>query len=454
MNNWKKIIIGDYIDIITDYHANGAYEKLKENITLKYEPDFAVMVRTLNFESNDFKRNLIYLNETEYKYLEKSKVYPFDIIMNKIANPGSVYLMPDLNKPVSLAMNLFLIRFKKELDQKFMYYLMKLNENYIKRFANGTTTKTITKDAVRSLVFKVPEINEQINISSLLFNIDSKIELNNRINEELEAMAKTIYDYWFVQFDFPNDKGKPYKSSGGRMVWNEKLKRTIPESWIVKDLRDEIEFQRGISYTSEELKGEGVPMINLNSFNLDGTIKSEGIKTYSGKYSEKNIVKQGELLIAATDVTRNADIIGKAILVPDYYKEDLVFSMDIAKVISPSLPSSFLMMLFNSNHYHNYIKWYASGTLVLHLNLDGVNRYTTELPPAELLRKFDEFYLPIANRINMTVKENQQLASLRDWLLPMLMNGQVKVGNAEKMVEEKLGMAAEPRGVYKKSKVK
>jgi type I restriction enzyme, S subunit len=164
-----------------------------------------------------------------------------------------------------------------------------------------------------------------------------------------------------------------------------------------------------------------------NKSNLNGTYKSEGVKTYSGKYTEKNVVKSGDLLIAATDVTRNADIIGRAILVPDYYNEDLVFSMDIAKIISKNIPSSFLMMLFNSNHYHNYIKWYATGTLVLHLNLDGINRYNTELPPAELLKKFNEFYLPIAKRIYMTVKENQNLSQLRDWLLPMLMNGQVKV---------------------------
>ena len=427
MNNWQKITLGNYIDTITDYHANGAYEKLKENITLKYETDYAIMIRTLNFESNDFKNNLIYLNEFEYNYLAKSKVQPFDLVMNKIANPGSVYLMPELNKPVSLAMNLFLIRFNKQLDQKFMFYLMKINEPYIKRFANGTTTKTITKDAVRTLEFDIPHLNYQIKISTLLFSIDSKIELNNRINAELEAMVKTLYDYWFVQFDFPDKNGKPYKTSGGKMVWNEELKREIPEGWEVKLLGTEIEIERGISYTSKEINGDGIPMISLNSFNLNGTYKPEGIKKYSGKYTGKNIIKPGDLLIAATDVTRNADIIGRAILVPDYYSEDLVFSMDIAKIISKNIPSSFLMMLFNSNHYHNYIKWYASGTIVLHLNLDGTKRYNIEMPPKELLQKYDALYQPIAERIYKTAIENQKLTELRDWLLPMLMNGQVKV---------------------------
>lgn len=101
--------------------------------------------------------------------------------------------------------------------------------------------------------------------------------------------------------------------------------------------------------------------------------------------------------------------------------------MDIAKVISEKIPSSFLMMLFNSNHYHNYIKWYATGTLVLHLDLDGINRYRTELPPEALLKKFDDLYFQVTSRIFMTREENQKLTDLRDWLLPMLINGQVVV---------------------------
>lgn len=338
---------------------------------------------------------------------------------------------------------------KNKINNEYLYYWLKTKVKYIDSLGTGTTFKEVSKGVIENLEIELPEnIKDQQKIATVLSALDSKIELNNRINAELEAIAKTLYDYWFVQFDFPDKNGKPYKTSGGKMVWNEELKREVPEGWEVKLLRTEIEIQRGISYTSKEINGDGIPMINLNSFNLDGTYKSEGVKKYSGKFSEKNIVKSGDLLIAATDVTRNADIIGRAILVPDYYNEDLVFSMDIAKIISKNIPSSFLMMLFNSNHYHNYIKWYASGTIVLHLNLDGVNRYNTELPPSGLLKKFDEFYLPIANRIYMTAKENEKLTELRDWLLPMLMNGQVKVGVLDDPGAEKFTMAAEGEFKY------
>jgi len=327
------------------------------------------------------------------------------------------------------------LNFNSNINQFYYYYFqLKGVQEYFYNVATGSTIKNLSLKSIQDFEVPVPEESDRNGIVRILKSLDAKIELNNKINRELEAMAKTLYDYWFVQFDFPfdfalgkpNAAGKPYKSSGGKMVYNAELKREIPEGWEVKELGKLIDIQRGISYKSSDISGGGIPMISLNSFNLDGTYKASGIKTFSGKYSEKQIAKSDDLLIAATDVTRNADIIGKAIMVPHYYKNDLVFSMDIAKIIpKKDISSPYLMMLFNSDHYHNYIKWYASGTIVLHLNMDGVKWYKAEIPPTDLIEKFDSFYLPIANRINETERQNEQLTALRDWLLPMLMNGQV-----------------------------
>jgi len=322
-------------------------------------------------------------------------------------------------------------KIKPNINPRFGYYAL-LNSKLQSRL-RGSTQPFVSYDLLNEVKTYLPNRVVQDKIAKVLSDLDAKIELNNKINRELEAMAKTLYDYWFVQFDFPTPPsstsgivGKPYKSSGGKMVYNEELKREIPEGWGVKELGKLIDIQRGISYKSSDISGGGIPMISLNSFNLDGTYKAGGIKSYSGKYTDKQIAKSEDLLIAATDVTRNADIIGKAIIVPHYYKNDLVFSMDIAKIIpKKDISSPYLMMLFNSDHYHNYIKWYASGTIVLHLNMDGVKWYKAEIPPIDLIERFDSFYLPIANRINETERQNEQLTALRDWLLPMLMNGQV-----------------------------
>lgn len=117
--------LGSILDILTDYHANGAYKKLKENVELLDSPDFAVMIRTTNFEQNQFDSSLKFITEKAYNFLAKSKVFPGDIIMNKIANAGSCYLMPDLNKPVSLAMNLFLLRVNSEAANPTYVYIFK-----------------------------------------------------------------------------------------------------------------------------------------------------------------------------------------------------------------------------------------------------------------------------------------------------------------------------------------
>ena len=125
-NNWKEVKADEILDLLTDYHANGSYAILKKNVTLLDSEDYAVMIRTTNFEKNDFNENLKYISKHAYDFLSKSKVYPNDILMNKIANAGSVYLMPNLNRPVSLAMNLFLLRFKQDIvNQRYIYYYLK-----------------------------------------------------------------------------------------------------------------------------------------------------------------------------------------------------------------------------------------------------------------------------------------------------------------------------------------
>ena len=148
MSEWEETTLGEILELITDYHANGSSETLKENVDLLDRKDFAVMIRTTNFEQNNFSENLKYINEDAYYFLKKSTVYPGDIIMNKIANAGSVYFMPNLYCPVSLAMNLFLLRVNRQkANQHFIFYYLKINQSYVKQFAEGSVTKTITKNA-------------------------------------------------------------------------------------------------------------------------------------------------------------------------------------------------------------------------------------------------------------------------------------------------------------------
>ena len=320
----------------------------------------------------------------------------------------------------------------KNLSNEFNYYLLKSLKLNAKQI--GSSQPLLTQGILNNLEISYPEnLIAQQKIASVLSALDDKIELNNRINAELEAMAKTLYDYWFVQFDFPivtsSGVEKPYKSSGGKMVYNETLKREIPEGWEVKSLSGLVDFTRGISYTSSTINdNEGIPMINLKSFNLNGTYRIDGLKYFTGKLNENKIINKNDLLIAITDVTREAEIIGKAILSPDFGNKT-VCSCDVARIdiLKNSFSKNYLRYLFNSNHYHNYIKHFASGTLVLHLDLNGILWYKDIIPPINLQNKFEDIVNEIDEKITNNLKQNQELSSLRDWLLPMLMNGQVKV---------------------------
>lgn len=427
MNNLQSVKLGELLITL----KTGLNPRDNFKLNTPDAENWYITVRELNGLGVDFLSQTDRVNNHGLKLINnRSNLEVGDVLFSGTGTIGKTAIIDRNPSNWNIKEGVYSLKPKKDrIESYYLLYLLKyLNKlNVFSKISAGSTVFSVPMRSLEDIRIQIHKLPEQIKISNILKSLDFKIELNNRINAELEAKAKTLYDYWFVQFDFPDENGKPYMTSGGKMAWNHELKRMIPQGWEVKYLRTEIEIQRGISYTSKDINGDGIPMINLNSFNLDGTYKSEGVKTYSGKFTEKNIVKSGDLLIAATDVTRNADIIGRAILVPDYYKEQLVFSMDIAKILSENIPSSFLMMLFNSTHYHNYIKWYATGTIVLHLNLDGVNRYQTELPPTSLMKQFDDFYLPIANRIYMTAKENEKLSELRDWLLPMLMNGQVKV---------------------------
>ncbi|MEA3499241.1 MAG: restriction endonuclease subunit S [Campylobacterota bacterium] len=190
--SWEVVKIGSILELLTDYHANGSYEKLSENVSLLEKEDYSIMVRTTNFEKNNFKDNLIYIDEFAYNYLKKSKVYEHDIIINKIANAGATYLMPKIDKPVSLAMNLFLLRFNDSALQQYIYFQIKKNEDRLKLLASGTSTKTITKDDVRGFKILLPPLEEQKQIADILSTADEKLEVLRAKKEKYETLKKGL----------------------------------------------------------------------------------------------------------------------------------------------------------------------------------------------------------------------------------------------------------------------
>lgn len=398
-----------------------------------------------NFESGQSPESKYYTQSDGVPFLQGNrtfgKKYPnidtYTTKVTKIAHKGEVLMsvrapVGDLNiAPMDLCIGRGLgsIQSKKG-NNEFIYYALKHNIKSLIKQGTGTTYLSVNKNIINDLDLIIPsEEDIQNKIASLLSNIDSKIENNYKIYFEFESMVKTIFNYFFLQYEFPNEEGKPYKSSGGEMLWNEDLNREIPKGWKVKEIGEVINSNRGISYNSKNLEGDGVPMINLASFGIDGTYKEDGIKSYNGNYTTDKVLKPFDLVICNTQQTAidfDKDIIGRAFLVPDIFDGDVVHSHHVTKINVKNDDFKFyLSRLFNTSFFHKYIAGFTNGTNILGLDFKGIETYKTEIPDDKIMKKFAELSIDIEKRKSQIIKENKELASLRDFLLPLLMNGQV-----------------------------
>lgn len=317
-----------------------------------------------------------------------------------------------------------------EFDEKFVYYAL-FRDDFFRYMMQGSKGSKMPRgDKEQVLDFPIPHLakDAQQRISKTLSLLDQKIELNRRTAVELEALVRTIYEYWFVQFDYPSDTNRPFRSSGGTTVSDPDIGHAIPMGWGVSTVGDLVELDKGIAYTSKEIASPtGLPMINLGSIDVNREYRDDKLKFFTGSPTSNKIVSAGDMLLACTDLTSDGAIIGCPIFVPANH-ERFTFTMDLAKINITSnivLPT-YIYMTLRTPWYHEYIKKFASGTNVSHLDTKGVIRYMIAIPPIELQQKFENLARPIFDTMNHLLVERQELEGLRDWLLPMFMNGQIK----------------------------
>jgi len=197
-SKWNRCCLGDVIEVLTDYHSNGSYKTLKENVTLLDSPSYAIMVRSTNFEKNDFQNDLKYIDEHSYHFLKKSQLFGGEVLMGKIGNAGRVYYMKKLSQPMSLAMNMFAMRFKGSVLSKYVYYYLVSPQGRmdIKQYVKGVGTPTIDKKSVRSLNLVYPCLEKQkqlINeIEQRLSACDSIEQTVNQSLQQAEALRQSI----------------------------------------------------------------------------------------------------------------------------------------------------------------------------------------------------------------------------------------------------------------------
>ena len=362
------------------------------------------LIRSQNILDFSFsKKGLVYIDDKEAYKLDNVLIYENDILLNITGDSiARCCIVPKNILPARVNQHVSIIRCKNKFDSRYVLYYLQYLKPYLLQICRvGGTRNALTKKSISNL-----EINFQKDyefLASVLSSLDKKIELNNKINKNLEAMAKTLYDYWFVQFDFPDANGNPYKSSGGKMVYSEELKREIPEGWGVKSLGEIALIEKGTLITEKtaDLKGK----YKVVSAGLD----------YSYVHSEYN---RDKFTITISASGANAGFI-------NFWREKF-FACDCTTVNGKSITETFLILEFLKLR-QNYIYKQARGSAQPHVYPKDIASLKMEIYPKNLIEKFGKVAINLNEQIAINQEQNQKLTQLRDWLLPMLMNGQVGV---------------------------
>lgn len=311
---------------------------------------------------------------------------------------------------------------------KFMAFF--LRSPYFREIIDKKTTMTLRASFNETLFSQIkillPEYKTQVKIGELLCKMEEKIKLNNKINSELENMAKTIYNYWFLQFEFPNEEGKPYKSSGGKMIWNEELKKEIPDGWEVINIKNCIKhIKTGLNPRNNFKLGNGnIKYITVKNLTTSGNIDfsncdliDEKAKQQINKRSE---IRKGDILFASIAPLGRCFIIQET--PKDWEINESVFSIrpDYDKI-----SSEYLYMFFMSEYFIKKAEASSTGSIFSGIRINTIENMKILVPNKKIIDFFTAkisslFYKKFKNN-----QENQELISLRDYLLPLLMNGQV-----------------------------
>ena len=307
-------------------------------------------------------------------------------------------------------------------DYEFVYYTLKNDYTTLASLANGGAQQNLNAQIIKDYVLKMPSLADQRRIASILSSLDRKIELNNKINADLEEMAQAIFKNWFVDFE-PFKDGKFVDSELGM----------IPEGWKVISLNEILDNVSGYSYKGSELQSSNIAMATIKNFERKGGFKTEGYKeiVISKKIKETQFVNMFDVLVAHTDLTQNAEIVGNpAIVLSKGGYEKLIMSMDLTKVISKidGVTNGLLYCILSTSRFKEHALGYVNGTTVLHMSKKAVPEYTCAFPKdinqiRDLCITLDSIY----KRMAVTYDENSRLSLLRDTLLPRLMSGELEV---------------------------
>ena len=366
---------------------------------------------------NDINYGTYYISKEHFESkLKRFEVKKGDLLMTGAGTLGEILTVPE-NAPKGL-INQALLRIRLNesvISSTFFKYYFKY---YIKAIISRINGDSVIPNLpplplIRNTEVDIPDTIYQNKIAFVLSTLDSKIELNNRINAELEVMAKTLYDYWFVQFDFPDINGKPYKTSGGKMVWNEELKRDIPEGWEDGELKDIANITMGQSPPGESYNEVGEGMIFYQGCTDFGN-RFPTVRKFTTEPTR--FAKEGDILLSVRAPVGTLNI----------SKEDCCIGRGLAALNSKDNCIAYLFGVM-VNLKQIFDRRNVDGTNFGYITKDDLFSLKVIEPEKSILKQYHSIINPAFEKQNKLELENIKLIELRDWLLPMLMNGQVKV---------------------------
>ena len=339
----------------------------------------------------------VYIDEKIYREYKEKYSYPKkgDILISAAGTIGKTVIFDGEDSYFQDSNIVWIENDESKVTNQFLYYFLQTNPFIT---TNGSTIKRLYNDNLRDTkIPNVPSIQQQNQITDILGTLDQKIQINNQINQELEAMAKTLYDYWFVQFDFPDPNGKPYKSSGGKMVYHPDLKREIPEGWGVEKLSHFLTIKNGKDHKHLQ---DG----KFAVYGSGGIMRTVADYLYSGE----------SILFPRKGTLNNVMYVNE-----EFWTVDTMFYSEVNK-------NNSALYVFYSVKDIDFNKL-NTGTGVPSMTSSILYDLNIIVPEENILEKFNTVVKRNYETIKLNNIQNQELTQLRDWLLPMLMNGQVKV---------------------------
>lgn len=409
----SNFVIADICDF------SGGSQPDKKHFRATIEDGYVRLIQTRDYKTSAFKT-----------YVPENLVRRFcdttDVMIGRYGPP-----IFQIFRGLSGAYNVALMKAspKPGVSKDFVYYYLKQRPvfEYVDKLSARTGGQTGV-DLVSLRKYPVPEkaLNNQGEIAAVLSALDAKIELNQRINAQLEAMAKTLYDYWFVQFDFPNEQGEPYKSSGGKMVYNATLKRKIPVDWTHASVTSVSKCVRR-GFSPKYIESGGVSVLNQKC------VREHKVLFEHGRRLSNNLDESDSRRLELLDVLVNSTgvgTLGRVAFLRRLKEEITTVDSHVTIVRCDKKKIAARYFAYSMLRLQPHIERAAEGsTGQVELRRTQLEELPLVLPSKASMQAFDKFTAPIDQQITKGEQQNHHLTQLRDWLLPMLMNGQVTVGD-------------------------